>query len=161
MHSGWETEGQVMEQRLIAQGEEFRVRLEPTADGFRGWIDGRERRLRTIACEEGTLTLEIDGQVHRIPFAREGETLHLSLGGEAYSLEPADPLGRGRAPHLHEQLLEAPMPGLVRSVEVKSGDEVGRGQTLVVLEAMKMEIRVTAPEPSRVSTVHCRAGEPV
>ena len=53
------------------------------------------------------------------------------------------------------------MPGLVRLVAVEAGASVQRGQTLVVLEAMKMEIRITAPEPSRVVKISCRVGDQV
>jgi len=150
-----------MEHRFLWQGKEFVVSLEQGPDGFLARVDGREHRIRRIPCEEGTLGLEVDGAIHRIPFAREGETVHLSSRGETYRLERADPLGRRRAPHHHEQPLEAPMPGLVRSVDVKAGDDVRRGQTLLVLEAMKMEIRITAPEPSRVVRIHCALGEQV
>ncbi|PYQ14688.1 MAG: hypothetical protein DMH00_01155 [Acidobacteria bacterium] len=53
------------------------------------------------------------------------------------------------------------MPGLVRRVAVVAGETVRRGQTLVVLEAMKMEIRITAPEQARVIKLHCGAGDQV
>jgi biotin carboxyl carrier protein len=53
------------------------------------------------------------------------------------------------------------MPALVRAVAVQAGDRVERGATLVVLEAMKMEIRVTAPQASVVTRVRCREGEQV
>ncbi len=55
--------------------------------------------------------------------------------------------------------LEAPMPGTVLRVEVEAGDEVDAGRTLVVLEAMKMELAVSAPSTGVVSAVHVRAGE--
>jgi biotin carboxyl carrier protein len=51
------------------------------------------------------------------------------------------------------------MPGTVLRVEVDAGDEVDAGRTLVVLEAMKMELSVSAPAPGVVSAVHVRPGE--
>jgi acetyl/propionyl-CoA carboxylase alpha subunit len=59
------------------------------------------------------------------------------------------------------ETLEAAMPGLVRGVLVKEGDTVERGQALVLLEAMKMEIRVAAPHEGRVVKVLVAAGETV
>ena len=59
--------------------------------------------------------------------------------------------------------LEAPMPGTVLRVEVAPGDEVDAGRTLVVLEAMKMELAVSSPATGVVSAVHVspgRAGVP-
>jgi biotin carboxyl carrier protein len=55
--------------------------------------------------------------------------------------------------------LTAPMPATVVQVKVKAGDEVTRGDVLIVLEAMKMELPVRAPADGRVTAVHCEAGQ--
>jgi acetyl/propionyl-CoA carboxylase alpha subunit len=55
--------------------------------------------------------------------------------------------------------LTAPMPGTVARVDAEPGDVVEAGDTLVVLEAMKMELQVAAPAPSRVTAVHVSAGQ--
>jgi len=124
-------------------------------------VDGREHELRRIPAQEGTLVLELQGKLHPIAYARDSDCLLLAHGGMAYRLESVDPLLALRVLHHHEHGLEAPMPGLVRLVAVEVGDAVQRGQTLVVVEAMKMEIRITAPEPSRVVKIHCLVGDQV
>jgi 3-methylcrotonyl-CoA carboxylase alpha subunit len=52
-----------------------------------------------------------------------------------------------------EDALVAPMPAKVVRIAVKAGDEVTDGQTLVVLESMKMELGVTAPRAGRVQKI--------
>jgi biotin carboxyl carrier protein len=51
------------------------------------------------------------------------------------------------------------MPGTVLRVLVAPGDRVAAGQTLVLLEAMKMELAVSAPGDGTVSAVHVEAGQ--
>jgi acetyl-CoA carboxylase biotin carboxyl carrier protein len=57
--------------------------------------------------------------------------------------------------------VEAPVTGSVWKVDCSVGDEVGEGQTLVILESMKMEIPVEAEAPGRVSEVTCSPGEAI
>ena len=55
----------------------------------------------------------------------------------------------------------APIPGLVTQVMAAVGDQVTRGQVLVVLEAMKTVFRLSAPADTVVASVSCAAGEMV
>ncbi|CAN5283971.1 hypothetical protein BH24ACT19_BH24ACT19_02510 [soil metagenome] len=57
--------------------------------------------------------------------------------------------------------LTAPMPGTVVKVLVGEGDEVEEGQTLLVLEAMKMEQSVAAPHAGKVASLPYAAGDRV
>jgi biotin carboxyl carrier protein len=73
----------------------------------------------------------------------------------------------GMASPLTDQLpkkvsgLAAPLPGLVLSCEVKAGDRVTRGQTVLVLEAMKMKNDITAPADATVVRVLVKTGDQV
>jgi propionyl-CoA carboxylase alpha chain len=57
--------------------------------------------------------------------------------------------------------LAAPMPGTVLAVHVAAGDTVAGGQLLMIVEAMKMEHRITAPHPGTVREVRARQGDQV
>ena len=58
-------------------------------------------------------------------------------------------------------LLKAPMPGLVISVLVIEGQIVEKGQTLLILESMKMQNELRAPSAGKVARVRIKAGESV
>ena len=53
----------------------------------------------------------------------------------------------------------APMPALIVTIKVREGDTVQNGDTLLVLEAMKMELPIRAPGNGRVRAIRCREGE--
>jgi biotin carboxyl carrier protein len=53
------------------------------------------------------------------------------------------------------------MPGLVMQVLVKEGEQVERGQALALLEAMKMELKISAPFAGRVRRINCAPGQVV
>lgn len=55
-------------------------------------------------------------------------------------------------------LITAPMPGLVKHIDVSPGQDVVSGQRLVVLEAMKMENDINAPRDGRVGKIYIDAG---
>jgi 3-methylcrotonyl-CoA carboxylase alpha subunit len=150
-----------MEQRFRWQGKEVSLELSGAGEASVARREGREIPFHKLAEEVSALVLEVAGRKRRIAFARDGTAWLLSLDGIAYRIERVDLLAAAAGHSHHEQGLEAPMPGLVRRVAVAVGERVARAQTLVVLEAMKMEIRITAPYPARVTRLHCAAGAQV
>jgi acetyl/propionyl-CoA carboxylase alpha subunit len=81
-------------------------------------------------------------------------------GRQASAPRPtAAPALRRRAAAHGVQSLTAPMPATVISVLVKVGDAIAHGDTLVVLEAMKMELPLRAAGDAVVKAVHCEEGE--
>jgi len=85
------------------------------------------------------------------------------LGGELYSVL-VQPPGRSGGPRRHgtaDNVVRAPMPGLVASVAVAPGDEVKAGSALVVLESMKMENPLMAPADATVAQVHVQPRQSV
>ena len=57
--------------------------------------------------------------------------------------------------------VNAPMPGKILKVNVNAGTAVMKGDVLLVLEAMKMENEICAPQDGTVATVECAAGDSV
>ena len=57
--------------------------------------------------------------------------------------------------------MKAPLPGVIVDVKVKPGDEIKRGDTVVILDAMKMENNITSDRAGRVSEICVTPGESV
>ncbi len=115
----------------------------------------------------GRLALVIDGRMVVAHVARAGARIWLHLDGAVWVLErvaAASAAGRAQAPRAapaatpHANRLVAPMPGRVLDLLCAPGDAVQAGQTLVLLEAMKMELRLAAPAAATVAALHVAPG---
>lgn len=90
--------------------------------------------------------------------AADGDTRWVFVNGEVFRFE-AWKEGARRTSRGHHGTLAAPMPATVVRVNVAPGDAVKRGDTLIILEAMKMELPVRAPADGTILKVNCRPGE--
>jgi biotin carboxyl carrier protein len=87
-----------------------------------------------------------------------GDRRWVFVDGNAYEFDVHDAGRRRRAPSGHNSL-SAPMPATVIRVEVAEGVNVRRGDTLVILEAMKMELPIRATSDGIVTAVRCKPGD--
>ncbi|TDE98860.1 ATP-grasp domain-containing protein [Occultella glacieicola] len=111
----------------------------------------------------GRARLEIDGVVHEVTHELdefEAGSAVVCLHGQNHTIRPASSLAAEHAAPT-EDVVRAPMPGLVLSVVVQAGQTVVKGEHLGVLEAMKMEVTLTAPHDGTVGTVAVASGDQV
>ncbi len=107
------------------------------------------------------LVADIDGARLRATVIRVGEAITVISGGVGHTLAVEDPAARAELREPAAGSLRASMPGRVVAVHVEPGDSVSRGETLVVLEAMKMEHAITAPTDGTVASVPFAPGDQV
>lgn len=88
---------------------------------------------------------------------RRGHETWVFVNGETWVIDAREPSGRAR--HHDDAALSSPMPATVVTINVSPGQTVKAGDTLVVLEAMKMELAITAPLDGTVRSIACRVGE--
>lgn len=154
-----------MEYRYQAGNRSASVRVEREQDGWRVAIDGRPSQfVRMTQSTKGSFDLDIDGRRCHVRIAQSGDKRLVALGSETFELKRLERTSARQQSHNSAAAggsLEAAMPGQVVAVAVQEGDAVTRGQTLVVLEAMKMELRITAPQAGTVRRIHVQAGQVV
>jgi biotin carboxyl carrier protein len=85
-----------------------------------------------------------------------GQVFHVDLVSPAP--EPVQPPGTVRRAQVAQSLL-APMPATVVRVLVAAGSRVKKGETVVLLEAMKMELPIRSLSDGTIAAVRCREGE--
>lgn len=106
---------------------------------------------------DGRWWLECQGQVHALVYALDGDSVHLFSQGRAWCFKRPDPR-RARSQAGGSGAVVAPLTARVAAVSVAVGDVVEAGQTLVVLEAMKMEHTLTAPFAGRITELTVQVG---
>ncbi|MGW8379916.1 biotin carboxylase N-terminal domain-containing protein [Streptomyces sp. ODS28] len=114
--------------------------------------------------EPGTVRLEFDGVLHTFVYAASPDGWWLGRDGDGWHLQDHDPVAaalRGAAGAHGADALTAPMPGTVTVVKAAVGDEVTAGQSLLVVEAMKMEHVITAPHDGTVLELDVTSGSTV
>jgi len=109
--------------------------------------------------EGDALGFRLDGAACRARVLREGDALFVILDGETHELRHRDPRAPSGAAEGAGGRVIAPMPGRVLQVLVAPGDHVARGAVLLVMEAMKVQMRITAPAEGIVTAIRCAVGE--
>jgi propionyl-CoA carboxylase alpha chain len=134
-------------------------------DGTRvEWWGGRDGYsvdgVTVVAAASDAVTLEVEGVRTTYDVAVVGDAVdvdwaggHLALRRTPRFVDPADAVATGS--------LLAPMPGTVISVAVETGQRVAAGEVVLVLEAMKMQHRVTAPSDGTVTEIDVKPGQQV
>ncbi|HLK87723.1 MAG TPA: biotin/lipoyl-containing protein [Candidatus Binataceae bacterium] len=123
--------------------------------------DGREYPVALRQLPDGAAEIEVAGNVARVVIAREGDDTFVRLGGESYAvrwIDPLDRLAHAGGASLDDVAL-APMPGTVVAVQIKPGERVTRGQTMMVIESMKLETAIVAWRDGVIETLHVSAGQ--
>jgi acetyl-CoA/propionyl-CoA carboxylase biotin carboxyl carrier protein len=176
--------GEVPQEVYEAAAAVRAARLAPSEDGWTdpfsvpsGWRLGGEPapldlHLRVAGSEPVThrargtgtvgayrVTVRLDGLTHT--FHRAGDWL--GRDGDAWHVQDFDPVAASLtgAAHSGADSLTAPMPGTVTVVKVAVGDEVVAGQSLLVVEAMKMEHVISAPHAGTVAELDVTPGTTV
>jgi 3-methylcrotonyl-CoA carboxylase alpha subunit len=166
---GWRLHGVASaETELIQDGAPRRVRAE-YGDGF--W------RLQFDSLAEGpvaltlrarrgldhdALLLDLDGVRTRATVRRYGDDIVVTLPGPeptTATLTVRHQIGGAATAIAGAGSVVAPIPGRIVKVLVEPGQPVARGETLVILEAMKTELRIAAPSDGAVTRVSAQAGD--
>ena len=136
------------------------IELNPSGDNFVAVIDGKTVTVQIIRAVNGRMDLLIDGQRVTAHVSSDMAKRWITVDGQTLMLTKTSGAKQG-VRHDHAGGLIAPMPGQIRSVSVSVGDAVKKGQTLLTMEAMKMEIRIQALKDGVVKSVSVKQGQTV
>jgi 3-methylcrotonyl-CoA carboxylase alpha subunit len=141
--------------------QSFPIDLTPSGKSYRATIGDKTVEVEIVRAKDGKLELLIDGQHVTAYVSVDGAKRWVTINGQTVMLTKSSGVKRKSSGHEHASDLIAPMPGVVRSVNVTEGEAVKKGQTLLTVEAMKMEIRIQAPKDGVVKSLTVKAGQTV
>ncbi len=156
-----------MKQAIVNHENTYSVEVGPegiTLDGQLRTPDIRQVGERRYHCVDGTDSysvelLEVDPDRKQFVFMLGGQRVSVQLKDEIDLV--VEKLGMAQAAEAVVQEVSAPMPGLILRLNVEAGQAVREGDSLLTLEAMKMENVVKSPASGTVATVHVQAGDSV
>ncbi len=150
--------------RVVLRHKRDHLHVDVQTEGraHRVLVDGIESLVEVRRRDPGGLVLAVDGHQYRIDLQRAGRTRTVAVGGEVHTFTPEAGIPAGHAVGtIANPNVTAPMPGKILQVHVKAGDPVTSGDSLLILEAMKMETRLAAEADGTVDRVHVAAGDMV
>jgi biotin carboxyl carrier protein len=116
----------------------------------------------TAAGVPGLISMIVDQRPSRAYVSRQGQGYRVTVEGRSFDVTPVGAGGRQRGAVGGASdppgKVSAPLAGVVMEVRVAVGDTVTTGQSLVVIEAMKMQNEVQAPRPGTVTAIRCEKG---
>ena len=144
---------------FVVDGIEQRVTVEYGGGEYQVRTPAGPTRAAGHYDSGGDLTATLDGRRLRVTMVRQGDVITILHQGAQYRIEHMDPARRADSESDAAGGLTAPMPGRVTLVSVSEGDSVQRGDTLLILEAMKMEHSIIAPADGVVERLHYGQGD--
>ena len=157
---GWRlNQPPVRKMELRAGDRSFVLEAELRGDHAAVRVDGREHRVAVAPSSGDRLQISLDEETYFANVVRLGDLVSATTPRGRYELELVDPFHYEPADALPDARLTALMPGRVVKVMAKEGDQVAKGQSLMILEAMKMEHTIVSPRDGVIERVAFREND--
>lgn len=132
-------------------------------------INGKEHHYELIQQNNSTYRLRIDKKIYDISTVKiDSENITVTIEGYTYEARVRTALQEkatrvieetGSAHHIKE--VKAPMPGMILKVKKHSGEKINIGDSIIILEAMKMENDIKSPSTGIIKELFVEEGTPV
>ena len=126
-------------------------------------INGNKYEVVIGDIEENIATVVVNGEEYKVEWEPEAEEEKKKpVLGKPSAAPAADASASAESANVNtNNAVKAPLPGVITSIEVSVGDEVKTGDTLLVLEAMKMANNIEAEKDGKVTAILVQAGQSV
>jgi len=125
---------------------------------FKYKINGKEYEVAVNKMEDTLAEVEVNGTTYQVELEKKEEevaTPKIQRPVASASSAGSKPAGSGAG------TVKSPLPGIIIDIMVNVGDEVKKGQTVAMLEAMKMENAIQAPIDGKVTAISTNKGDSI
>jgi biotin carboxyl carrier protein len=127
-------------------------------------INGNKYEVVVGDIKDNIATLTVNGEEYTVEMEKQPEPEKkkpVVKAAASSGSEPAETGSENKAAVNKANAIKAPLPGVITDILVAEGDEVKAGDTVIVLEAMKMANNLTAEKDGKVTAVCVKVGESV
>lgn len=159
IQSGWNNARlPYQEVKLLLDDQEYRVKYKSLKDG--NFVSAESEIIRMFDWHEDFIDVEISNVRYRSKITMDDDLLLIQThkGNLLFKILPKFNITQEEA---IKGGLTAPMPGKVVEIKIKKGSNIKKGDTLVILEAMKMEHKVLAPDNGKIKEVLIKENDQV
>jgi len=121
-------------------------------------IRGNEYQVQVNSLEDNIAEIEVNGTIYQVELAQEVKTTKTP---KFIRQKPVPTRETTPAPATRLSKVTAPLPGTILKINVKEGDEVKKGDVLLVMEAMKMENNILAELTGVVTSIKAKEADTV
>ncbi len=144
-----------------SEAKAYKVGVTYHAKGWDLSLNGIEADLTLTQRSGADLSIKLGATSMHGTVRRDGDTFHVFTGGRHFTLAYNDPMAHAGEAEAAGGRLTAPMPGKVVAVIASKGQQVKKGDPLVIMEAMKMEHTIAAPADGLVEEILYQVGDQV
>jgi biotin carboxyl carrier protein len=155
---------------VTVENRKFGIQLDERSGGYEVKIKGKVFPVDIVKVNESNYYSIIiaNRSYEAVLSSNDGTEYRCYLQNELYTVDVEDELSRsfkalgiGVKSDLNEEIIKAPMPGLIVGIEVKEGERISRGDGVVIMEAMKMENELRTTMGGTVSQILVTVGTKV
>ena len=124
-------------------------------------INGTLYKVTVGEIEDNKVRVEVNGTPYNVELERDAKPKIKPVIRRESTTPAAPPPAISRPAGGAKGGIKSPLPGVILEIKVKEGDQVKRGQTLLILEAMKMENDIKADRDGKVASIKVSKGESI
>ena len=126
-------------------------------------INGNVYKVHINSVVDDIADVEVNGTPYqgKLEKPAKKQMVTLKRPAQAPTTASGDPVVTRPAASTTQGAVKTPLPGVILQVKCNVGDTVKRGQTLIILEAMKMENEIVAPQDGTVASINVNKGDSV